>query len=77
MYHKPIGGLLHDTAGGAADAALALDECQLEHYRKHGYVAGVRVLDDYQVSTPLALSSMVCCRAARGRCNEYSAGLMV
>ncbi len=49
MYHTPIGGLLHDSAGGAADAALALDECQLEHYRKHGYVAGVRVLDEYQV----------------------------
>lgn len=52
MYHEPIGGLLRPDAQETSEAcaAPALDDVQLEHFKTNGFVAGVRVLDEDQVS---------------------------
>ena len=52
MYHEPIGGLLRPDAQEASEAcaAPALDAVQLEHFKTNGFVAGIRVLDEDQVS---------------------------
>lgn len=48
LHHASLGALQHE--GTAASAALQLDDDQLQHYETHGYVAGIKVLDEYQVS---------------------------
>lgn len=45
-FHEPVTDLFSD----AADRAVRLTDEQLEHYRRFGYVAGVRVLSDDQVA---------------------------
>jgi ectoine hydroxylase-related dioxygenase (phytanoyl-CoA dioxygenase family) len=47
QYHKPMGTLF--DAGDTDWQKYRLSDAQVEHYRHHGYVAGIRVLDDDQV----------------------------
>lgn len=77
MYHEPIGGLLHADARDTSEAP-ALNEAQLEHFTTYGYVAGIRVLDEDQVSASggarAALSpNDACNRPTQGLAGELAA----
>ena len=48
-YHRPITKLFARPSTTAEWQRFSLTESQLEFYRKNGYVAGVRMLDDEQV----------------------------
>ena len=48
-YHEPISDLFARIRMPADRSAVALSEDQVAHYREHGYVSGIRVLEPYQV----------------------------
>jgi ectoine hydroxylase-related dioxygenase (phytanoyl-CoA dioxygenase family) len=47
QYHKPLGSLFN--AGDTDWDKYRLSDAQVAHFHEHGYVAGIRVLDDDQV----------------------------
>jgi hypothetical protein len=47
-YHKPLGNLFH-TSDPEDWQRYRLTEEQINHFHEHGYVAGIRLLDDDQV----------------------------
>jgi ectoine hydroxylase-related dioxygenase (phytanoyl-CoA dioxygenase family) len=47
LRHGPVGDLF--PRAGPDESRFRLSEAQVAHYREHGYVAGVRVLDERQV----------------------------
>lgn len=49
LDHKPIGNFLHQTEADIARYRLSND--QVAFFQKHGYLTGIRTLDDEQVQT--------------------------
>lgn len=46
--HELVGTLL-DGSGDVGEKRYCLDEAQLTHFEEHGYVSGIRMLDDQQI----------------------------
>jgi len=49
IYHRPVGELFASRHDACDDSSFKLTPDQLEFYQGHGYVAGIRLLDDDQV----------------------------
>jgi ectoine hydroxylase-related dioxygenase (phytanoyl-CoA dioxygenase family) len=49
--HRPISPLFHTPEGKEAWAPYRLSQDQLDHYREYGYVAGVPLLNEEQITT--------------------------
>jgi ectoine hydroxylase-related dioxygenase (phytanoyl-CoA dioxygenase family) len=49
LHHGPIGDLFRGAPAKEDWNKLRLSDDQLEFYRQHGYVAGIRILDDEQL----------------------------
>lgn len=48
-HHHPVSDFLTSTKTRKDTSGFRLTEDQLEFYRKHGYISGVRILDDQQI----------------------------
>src|SRR3954465_10309151 len=49
VYHRPLTGLFPKPATREEWETYRLSKEQVEFYREHGYVSGIRMLDDAQV----------------------------
>lgn len=49
IYHTAVGDLFHIPSQPAEWSRYRLSDAQVESYRNHGYLTGVRILDDEQV----------------------------
>jgi ectoine hydroxylase-related dioxygenase (phytanoyl-CoA dioxygenase family) len=48
-FHGPVGGLFKSASTVEERSRFRLSEEQLEFYKQHGYLAGIRILDEGQV----------------------------
>lgn len=51
LYHRPVGELFAPPDDARDDSSFKLTAGQIEFYQAHGYVAGIRLLNDEQLET--------------------------
>ncbi len=50
QYHQPVGNLFPENRGGTAMDKYRLSQDQVDFFIRHGYLAGVRILNQMQIA---------------------------